>query len=99
VAALLHNNVRTVEELAEVSDANLQRIGPGFMELRQRARDYIKAAKDEGHVASLRSELEETKAHLAVTRKQLDEAQAELRTLKPAGADSKAVESPRARKG
>lgn len=99
VATLVHNNVRTVEELAEVSDSNLQRIGPGFMELRQRARDFIKAAKDDGHIASIRSELEETRAHLAATRKQLDEVQAELRTLKPTGVDTKAVEAPRARKG
>jgi hypothetical protein len=99
VATLVHNNVRTVEELAEVSDSNLQRIGPGFTELRQRARDFIKAAKDEGHIASIRTELEEARAHLAATRKQLDEVQAELRAIKPAGVDAKAVEPPRARRG
>lgn len=38
-------NIKTVEQLAEVNDTALQKIGMGWMELRLKARNYLEAAK------------------------------------------------------
>lgn len=84
VAHLVHNNVRTVEELAAVSDTNIQALGPGYLTLRQKARDFLAMAKDSAFAAELREQLEDARRQLEATQRQLAEAQAELRSLKPA---------------
>lgn len=83
---LAFSHVKTVEELANVSDSNLQRLGPGYATLRQNARDFLLQAKDSAHLTKLRAENDEIRAQLDSTRKQMDEVMAELRLLKGAAA-------------
>lgn len=49
----------TVEQLAEASDGGIQKFGPGWISIRQKARDWLTAAKDGALLVRLRSELEE----------------------------------------
>lgn len=51
-------HIRTVEQLAEVSDGNLQQVGP-IRALRDRARGWLEAAKGNAHNETLRSQLAE----------------------------------------
>jgi hypothetical protein len=53
--------IRTVENLAEVNDAALQRIGIGWMELRKKARDYLAAAAGNAPISALQAENEKLK--------------------------------------
>ena len=50
--------VRTVENLAEVNDAAIQRMGMGWMELRKKARDYLSAAAGQAPITALQAENE-----------------------------------------
>lgn len=65
--------IRTVEQLSEVSDANLQRLGPGALGERQRARDYVAAMKGAAPTLKLRKELEERDEKIAVLERNLKE--------------------------
>lgn len=65
-------NIRTVEQLAEVPDTAIQKIGMGWMELRMKARNYLAATKESAPITSLqaenerlREEIEAIKASLA----------------------------------
>lgn len=62
-------NIKTVEQLSEVSDSALQKIGMGWMELRMKARNYLEAAKSDSFKSAqaaenerLRQEIEALKA-------------------------------------
>lgn len=64
--------VQTVEQLAEISDLNCQKLGMGFMTLRDKAKAYIQVANDSAAINAqaeetqrLRNELEAMKAQLA----------------------------------
>lgn len=70
VAQLKYYNVRTVEQLSAMSDANLQNIGP-ILALRQRARDYVAVAKGEAPLTKVRAELEESNAMIAAMKEQM----------------------------
>jgi hypothetical protein len=50
--------IRTVENLAEVNDGALQRMGMGWMELRKKARDYLAAAAGNAPINALQAENE-----------------------------------------
>lgn len=56
VEMLSHFRIRTVEELASIHDGNAQQVGP-ILALRQRARDYVEAAKRAAPVDQMRAEL------------------------------------------
>jgi hypothetical protein len=56
-------NVRTVENLAEMNDGVLQKF-MGGQALRQRARDFLAAAKDAAPLSQLRAELEKRDAEI-----------------------------------
>jgi hypothetical protein len=62
---------KTVEQLAEMPDGNLQKFMGGNA-LKQRAKDFIAAAKGEAPMAQMRSELEKRDAELAALREQVD---------------------------
>jgi hypothetical protein len=49
--------VHTVEQLSEVPDSNMNTLGPGWIDLRQKARDWLEAAADGAKLNELRSEL------------------------------------------
>lgn len=58
VNELKHVGVLSVEVLAEVSDANIQRLGPGYTQLRLRARQYLEASADDAQATAAARERE-----------------------------------------
>ncbi len=77
--------VKTVEQLANVSDGNLRNIGP-LLALREKARDYIAAAKQGAPVAQMRDELAARDSEIALLKEQMKQvmAQAEKKSKKEA---------------
>jgi hypothetical protein len=82
VEELRHKHVRTVEQLAGMSESNAKALGLGFPELRQRARDFIESAKGSALLLGLREENTELLAQVAELREHLTEARAESRALR-----------------
>lgn len=74
--------VRTVEALAAVSDQHVSTLGMGYQTLRQKAMDYLAAAKDNAHLEKMRAEMDGMRSQLEAAQRQLKEAMDELRTLK-----------------
>lgn len=62
--------VKTVEQLAEMPDQHLQKF-MGGQALRQRAKDFIAAAKDAAPLAQLRSEVEKRDADIEALKAQV----------------------------
>jgi BMFP domain-containing protein YqiC len=81
VETLRYAHISTVEQLAEVSDQNLSKLGMGYEGLRQRARDYLAAAAGMAPLDALRRENDEMKSHLEMTRKQLEELRAKVASM------------------
>lgn len=71
-------NVKTVEQLAGMSDANLQRMGHGALKERQRAEDYLKTMAGYAPTAELRKQNEQMSDELQAMRRQMEEMQAAL---------------------
>ena len=71
--------LRTVEQLAEMGDVYLQKLGPGWVTQRQKARDYLLKAKDSALLARLRDELAERDRKIATLEDMLNKQAAELR--------------------
>lgn len=65
VADLAALRIHTVEELADVSDNNLQRLGMHARSEREKARKYLEVMRDDAPIKALRTENEEMKARLA----------------------------------
>lgn len=82
VEDLRAQHVFSVEQFANAADEFCSNLGSEYLNLRQRARDYLESAKGGAAMAQLRAEHEELRTHLEATRAQLEEARAELRTLK-----------------
>lgn len=74
--------VRTVEQLASVSDQHIGTLGMGYHSLRQKAQDWLAAAKDNAHLEKMRAEMNGMKEQLEAAQRQLREAMDELRALK-----------------
>lgn len=55
--SLAYHGIRTVEELANLSDGNAQTVGPGMQALKQKAKDFIEKAKGNAPAEKLRAEL------------------------------------------
>jgi hypothetical protein len=70
--------IHTVEQLSDVSDANLQRLGPGWMALRQKARDWLASAKDGAELNKLREALDEATRRIATMETMLKRQGEEL---------------------
>jgi hypothetical protein len=66
------SNVPTVEALANVSDGNLNNLGMGAREWRERAKAYLDHAKDSAASSRLLAENEDMKAQLATMQANLD---------------------------
>lgn len=73
---------RTVEQLADMTDSNLQDMGAGATAERQRARDYVEQAKGNAPIVKMRSELEERDKRIEVMEKALKEQGEQLAELK-----------------
>jgi hypothetical protein len=70
--------VHTVEQLANIADVNLQRLGPGWPSLRQQAVDWLKKAEDGALLGKLRAELEERDRRIDALEDMLKRQAAEL---------------------
>jgi hypothetical protein len=70
VRELSHFNCRTVEQLASMGDGAIQNVGP-ILALRQKARDFIAAAKGSAPLQQLRAELEKRDSELAALKAQV----------------------------
>ena len=79
VEELAFFNVRTVEQLAAVTDGNLKNIGP-LLALREKARDFVKAATAGAPLQQMRDELEASKREAEMMRKQMAELMAAVST-------------------
>lgn len=75
VRELEYFNVRTVEQLASVTDANMSNLGP-YLELRRKAQAFLKAAQGNAPLEQLASENAALKARLEAMEKQLAEVAA-----------------------
>jgi len=59
VETLRYFGAKTVEQFAGMNDTSCSKLGPGFVALRQKARDWLAAAKDGATLGKLRDELKE----------------------------------------
>jgi hypothetical protein len=57
VQELVHFKVKTVEQLAEMSDDNLSRLGPGYVSRRKAARTYLDAAAGNAPLEKMQEDL------------------------------------------
>lgn len=83
VEELAYFHVRTVEQLAELSDGNAQNIGP-VLQLRQRARDFIAAARGAAPLEQLRAQNGELRTEVESLKRQLKEQAEALERLQKA---------------
>lgn len=72
VENLAQAGIKTLEQLASVTDANLGSI-PGGLKLRQKARDFIKAAADSAPMERMSEELAKRDAIIADLKAQMAE--------------------------
>lgn len=77
---LRSSEIRTVEQLAEVADVNIQNLGMGMMDLRRRAQVYVEHAKGEMSVQKAaantrkwKKKAEELEKRLQATENRLEE--------------------------
>lgn len=71
--------VKTVEQLASMSDGNLQKMGAGSLRERTRAADYVKSMQGYAPTAELRTELNRSQDELETLKRQVLELSSELR--------------------
>lgn len=71
--------VRTVEELAELSDTNCKKMGMGYMELRSKAKAWLLAAKDASVVTRQAAENDRLQAEIEALKEQIKELAAPRR--------------------
>lgn len=76
VEELAFSHVRTVEQLADISDSVAQRLGMGVLALRSRAKEYLERSKDEAAAIRLASELEKRDAMLEAMARKLEALEA-----------------------
>jgi len=69
--------VRTIEDLAGMPETNVGSLGMGWMQARQRARDYIEAAKGAAPIAQVRAENEELRNQLEALQRTVKELAAQ----------------------
>lgn len=84
VAEMKALNIFTVEDLANLSDALVQKFMGGQV-FRKKAREFLAAAKDAGYVEGLKDKLSEQDAQIAALRKSIEE----LTAKRPAGRPKK----------
>jgi hypothetical protein len=69
--------VRTIEDLANMPETNAGSLGMGWPAVRQRARDYIEAAKGAAPIAQVRAENEELRNQLEALQRTVKELAAQ----------------------
>lgn len=86
-------NIFTVEQLSMVPDSTLQNFPMGTRELRQRAIDYLAAAKGTAPILELRKENDTLKDQVSLLQKQVADFAAALATMKREPTLTEAAES------
>lgn len=79
VEQLAFHGVKTVEELANLSDSVCQSIGSGTLAVRQKAKDWLDRAKGAGPESALRAELDAKDNEIATLKRQFSELTALVR--------------------
>ena len=77
IAELHYSNITTVEQLANLSDANAQQYMGNF-KLRERAKNFLQAAAGEAPAIKLQAALEERDNHIQVIERKLEELTAAM---------------------
>lgn len=72
VRELAHVHVRTVEQLAALSDASIQRMGPGYDNLRRQAVNFLKAAEGAAVSTEVMRENERLKEEIELLKEQVE---------------------------
>ena len=75
---LQYANIRTVELLAQISDSNIQKLGPGYQQLRAKARLFIESSKGEAAATAAARENERLREEMAIMKEQLEAMKAQL---------------------
>jgi len=96
VKELAFFEVRTVEQLAGVSDGNLQSMGPGYLLLRQKAQKYLEASHGAASAEKVQAELAKRDAEIEVLKRALKEQNEQIKRIQ---AQQDPESGPRARKG
>lgn len=81
VKELQHVHVRTVDQLAALSDASIQKMGPGYQQLRQSARHWLEHAKGDADQTRLQHENDGLRDEVAMLKEQLAAANAQIESL------------------
>lgn len=76
VAQLKAINVFTVEQLADLPDSGIQRIGPGGRSLQNKAKAYIESAKGDSDMYAAIEENDKLKEELSLLKDELKEVKA-----------------------
>lgn len=77
VRELAHVHVRTVETLAALSDSSIQRLGPGYQQLRQQARHYLESAKGNAEATKAQREADELREQVRLLTEQVEALKAQ----------------------
>lgn len=86
VRELEYFNCYTLEQLASMSDTNAQKF-MGMLALRQRARDFVAAAKEAAPLAAMRAEVEAKDAQLAAALQAIKEQGVRIAALEAAASE------------
>lgn len=81
VKELAHVHVRTVDQLAALSDASIQRMGPGYQQLRQQARHYLENAQDGAKATEVQRENDDLREENALLKEQIKALKAQVKAL------------------
>jgi hypothetical protein len=82
IAEYAYFRIRTVEQMADVSDAVAVR-APGTYEWRRKAQAFVTAAKEQAPLIKAQAELEKRDDQIAALKKQLDELAAAIAAKSP----------------
>lgn len=84
-ANVISANVLTVEDLAQINDEGMKRIGMGALELRDKAIAWLRSAKDSGQAtqanAALQARIRQLESNIEVLHGQISELKAENESL------------------
>lgn len=95
VSNLLHLNIRTVEDLATLTDEGVKRIGMGGVELKQKAKNWLAAAQDKGkltqEMSSMQKQNQLLEANVKTLTAQVEELKAMVKAQEKAEPTSPAI--------
>jgi hypothetical protein len=84
-ANVISSNILTVEDLAQVNDEGMKRIGMGALELRDKAIAWLRSTKDSGQVtqanAALQARIRQLEANIEVLQGQIRDLKEENESL------------------